>query len=135
MSEITAEFDSAVKSVWDVVTDLQDTAWRSDIARIEVLNGGSQFIEYTSNGNTTKFTITKKNELSEYEFSMENKMFTGYWRGTFAETEAGGTRVIFTENILIRNPIVRLLSYLLMDLGKMQRTYIADLKKRLGETS
>lgn len=131
-SEVTTYFNSNIKVVWDVVTNNKEYKWRSDIEKIEILNEG-EFIEYTGNGNSTKFIITKKKPYSEYEFNMKNKMFTGSWTGHFFETENGGTKIIFKENILIKNPIIRVLSYFLMDLKKMQNTYILDLKKKLGE--
>lgn len=133
ISEVTAYFNSDIRYVWDVVTNDSDCKWRSDIERIEILNGGKEFIEYTHSGNATKFIITKKNEYREYEFSMENKMFNGFWTGYFSETETGGTKVIFKENIYIKNPVIKILSYFLMDLKKMQNIYISDLKKKLGE--
>ena len=133
ISEVTAYFNSNIKSVWGVVTNNSNCKWRSDIERIEILNEGKEFIEYTHNGNATKFIITKKNKYSEYGFNIENKMFTGYWFGTFSETETGGTKIVFKENIFIRNPIVKILSYFLMDLKKMQNIYISDLKKELAK--
>jgi hypothetical protein len=60
-------------------------------------------------------------------------MFNGFWTGYFSETETGGTKVIFKENIFIKNPVIKILSYFLMDLKKMQNIYISDLKKKLGE--
>ncbi len=60
-------------------------------------------------------------------------MFTGFWTGHFSETENGGTKIVFVENIFIKNPIIKILSYFFMDLKKMQNTYILDLKKKLGE--
>lgn len=132
-AEVTAYFNSEVKSVWNIVTDNSSCRWRSDIERIEVSEDGNEFVEYAHNGNATKFIITKKIEFSQYEFKMENKMFTGFWTGSFSETEAGGTKIIFKENIFIKNPIIRFLSYFLMNLRKMQDTYIIDLKKDLGE--
>jgi len=133
ISEITAYFNSNIKSVWSVVTNNSNCKWRSDIERIEIINHGKEFIEYTHNGNATKFIITKKNEYSEYEFNMGNKMFTGFWSGNFSETETGGTKIVFKETIFIRNPIIKVLSYFFMDLKKMQNTYISDLTKELGE--
>lgn len=133
ISEITAYFNSNIESVWNVVTNNRDYKWRSDIERIEILNDKKEFIEYTHSGNATKFIITKNNKYSEYGFNMENKMFTGFWNGYFSETETGGTKIIFKENIFIKNPIIKILSYFLMDLKKMQNTYILDLKRKLGE--
>lgn len=133
VSEITAEFNSNIKSLWNTVTDNNDYSWRSDIERIEIYNDKKEFIEYTHNGIATKFTITKKDKYSEYAFNMENKMFTGFWIGHFSETENGGTKIIFKENIFIKNPIIIVISYLFMDLKKIQNTYISDLRKKLGE--
>lgn len=133
ISEVTAYFNSDIKSVWDVVTNTSDCKWRSDIERIEVLSDGKEFVEYTHGGNATKFMITKKNEHTQYEFNMENKMFNGFWSGYFSKTEDGGTKIIFKENIFIKNPIIRVISYFIMDLKKLQNTYISDLKKELGE--
>lgn len=81
----------------------------------------------------TNSSIFKKNEYSEYEFNIENKRFTGFWTGYFSETETGGTKIVFTENIFIKNPIIKVLSYFFMDLRKMQKIYVSDLKKKLGE--
>lgn len=133
VSEITAYFESDIKSVWEVVTNNLDYSWRSDIDHIESLPNKKEWIEYTSDGKETKFTVTKKNKYMEYEFNMENKMFTGYWTGYFSENESGGTKVVFTENIFIKNPIIHYISYLVWDLKKIQNTYILDLKKKLGE--
>ncbi|BCZ45338.1 hypothetical protein psyc5s11_14050 [Clostridium gelidum] len=132
-SEITATFKTDIKIVWDVVTNNNDYKWRSDIERIEIIDNGNTFIEYTPNGISTKFTITKKNLYNRYEFNLENKNFTGSWVGDFSEIEKGGTKIVFTENIFIKNPIIRVLSYLFMDLKKIQNNYILDLKRKLGE--
>ncbi|MBD5639277.1 hypothetical protein HYI18_11895 [Clostridium botulinum] len=132
-AEVTAYLQSDIKFVWNVVTNNNDYKWRSDIEKIEIINDGKEFIEYTPNGIATKFFITKKEEYSQYEFSMGNKMFTGFWTGHFSETENGGTKIVFVENIFIKNPIIKILSYFFMDLKKMQNTYILDLKKKLGE--
>ncbi|MBL4932027.1 MULTISPECIES: hypothetical protein [Clostridium] len=131
--EIIAYLKSDVKSVWDVVTNNRDFKWRSDIEGIEIFNEGKEFIEYNKKGTSTKFKITKKREFKEYEFNMENKMFTGFWTGYFFEVENGGTKIIFKENIFIKNPIIALLSYIFMNLNKIQGIYVSDLKKKLGE--
>ena len=132
-SEITATFKADIKTVWDVVTNNNDYKWRSDIERIDIIDNGNTFIEYTPNGISTKFTITNKSLHDRYEFNLENKNFTGSWVGDFSKIEKGGTKIVFTENIFIKNPVIRILSYLFMDLNKMQNTYILDLKRKLGE--
>lgn len=134
-SELIAYFNSDIKSVWNVVTNNEDYKWRSDVKMVEISDNGKGFVEYTHSGHATKFIITKKNEYREYEFDIENKMFIGFWTGHFTETETGGTKVVFEESIFIENPIIKILSYFIMDLKKIQNTYISDLKKKLGEQS
>ncbi|EKN37862.1 hypothetical protein CFSAN001627_24731 [Clostridium botulinum CFSAN001627] len=112
-AEVTAYLQSDIKSVWNVVTNNNDYKWRSDIEKIEIINDGKEFIEYTPSGIATKFFITKKEEHSQYKFSMGNKMFTGFWTGHFSETKNGGTKIVFVENIFIKNPIIKILSYFL----------------------
>lgn len=101
-AEVTAYLQSDIKSVWNVVTNNNDYKWRSDIEKIEIINDGKEFIEYTPSGIATKFFITKKEEHSQYKFSMGNKMFTGFWTGHFSETKNGGTKIVFIENIFIK---------------------------------
>jgi hypothetical protein len=77
----------------------------------------------------------KQMELyKEYAFDMTNKNMTGHWIGTFKRTANGGTRIVFTEEIQIKNPVMNVIAYLFMNLYKMQQVYIKDLKKKLGET-
>lgn len=134
VSEVTAHFRADVESVWNLVTNLQNYTWRSDIKRIDVLNDGNKFVEYAPNGNATTFTITAKEPYKEYALSMEHNLFTGSWYGHFSKSESGGTTITFVEQIHIHNPIIKLLSYALMNLKKMQLAYISDLKKALGES-
>ena len=43
-SKVTECFPCPVERVWQVVTDLTNTAWRSDLARVEVLDE-THFVE------------------------------------------------------------------------------------------
>ena len=65
---------SDVEKVWSVVTDLKDCAWRSDLSRIEILEDGKRFIEYTKDGYPTTFTITVKEPVS-YTHLMRRLIF------------------------------------------------------------
>ena len=53
-SRVTVHFPCPVERVWQVVTDLTNTAWRSDLARVEVLDE-THFVEYTKSGYATNF--------------------------------------------------------------------------------
>ncbi|QQO08688.1 SRPBCC family protein [Breznakiella homolactica] len=132
-STITETYASDIGKVWDMVTDNTNYSWRSDLERIDILDGGGTFIEYTKEGFFTEFTITCKEPCGRYEFTMKNKNFTGRWTGLFSSVESGGTRIEFTEVLYIKNPVMELLSYIAMPLKKIQRTYAADLRRALGE--
>lgn len=131
-STITVEFKADCRRVWDVVTDNRHTAWRSDVQQVEMLDEKA-FIERTPQGHETRFAITEKRPCEAYAFTMENKMFTGRWRGDFTALAGGGCRVTFYEAVRMKNPLARLLAPLLLNLPKMQRGYMADLRRELGE--
>ncbi|MCC0660613.1 MULTISPECIES: hypothetical protein [unclassified Clostridioides] len=130
--EITAYFNTDVETVWNIVTDNRDYKWRSDISKIEILDDGSTFIEYNKDGNSTKFTVTEKTKNKFYKFDMENKFFYGNWQGEFFE-ENGKTKIVFIENIYVKNLIIKVLSYFFMNLKKIQIQYVEDLKRKLNE--
>lgn len=133
VAEITVYFQADIKTVWNVVTNNEDYEWRSDVKKIEISEDGKQWREYHTDKIYTKFILVEKTAYSRYIFNMENSKFTGHWTGFFYSTESGGTKVIFTENIFIKNPLVRIISYIFWDLKKIQRTYVRDLKLKLQE--
>ncbi len=132
-ANITAAFKADIHTVWDIVTNNEDYAWRSDLSKIVISKDGNSFIEYTKDGYQTNFTIIVKESYSRYEFDMENDNFTGHWIGIFSENKNNGTNIDFTEELHIKNPVMELLSYLFMNLKKMQATYVVDLRRKLGE--
>lgn len=132
-STITAKYKADVKTVWDIVTDNTNYTWRSDLDRIEILEDGKSFVEYTKQGYQTRFAITCKEPYERYAFDMENDNFTGHWTGLFSSTPSGGTQIVFTEELQIKNAFVELLSYIAMPLKTIQNIYAADLRKALGE--
>jgi hypothetical protein len=132
-SRITASFQADVRTVWNTVTDNDNYLWRSDLSKVEIFDGGNRFTEYTKQGYQTSFVITAKEPYHRYEFDMENKSFSGHWTGTFSETQNGGTRVDFTEELYIRNPVIEILSYFFMNLRRIQVQYVNDLRRALKE--
>ncbi|MEH2929533.1 hypothetical protein VSQ48_06400 [Candidatus Ventrimonas sp. KK005] len=44
VSKIRADFHAELQKIWDVVTFLEDTAWRSDLSRVEIIDD-KQFVE------------------------------------------------------------------------------------------
>ena len=56
-SRVTEYFPRPVERVWQVVTDLMNTAWRSDLKQVEMLDE-AHFVEHTKSGYATNFTVT-----------------------------------------------------------------------------
>lgn len=117
-----------VEKVWEIVTDLRDSSWRSDLDRIEIIQEGVKFVEHTKDGFATTFTITCFEPLKRYEFDMENENMKGHWTGVFfAQKEK--TVVDFTEDVTAKKGIMK--PFVGMYLKKQQSAYIADLKRAL----
>lgn len=125
-----AELPFAVESVWEVMTDTSQYAWRSDLKCIETDNE-TIFREIYPNGNETVFTITDKRPYSHYAFHMENKWFSGEWCGELQAQEDGSCLLLLEERIEIHNPIMRLAAGIAWNLTKIQQVYIHDLKEEL----
>ena len=124
---LTAQFPCDCKTVWDIVTGNVNCEWRSDLSKIKIIDE-NHFDEYSNNGFVTHFCITAKEPCCEYRFTMENKNMSGCWTGIFESCD-GGTRIIFTEEIQVKNPIMNL--FVKGYLKKQQNTYIADLRRAL----
>lgn len=125
--KIVATFDCAVERVWAVVTSLQNTAWRSDLSRVESLSD-TEFVEYTKDGYPTHFTVTACEPCRRWEFDMDNSNMHGHWCGLFREKD-GGTEVEFTEDVTAKKFFMR--AFVRPCLKSQQALYIADLRKAL----
>lgn len=129
-STIISNFSSKLEDVWKVVTDNTAYTWRSDLRKIKISDDEKSFTEITKDGFETEFTITLKKPYERYEFNMKNKNMTGYWIGIFSK-DGSGTKIEFIEQVETTNPIMNL--FVKSYLKKQQATYVADLKKALGE--
>lgn len=127
ITKIKAEFDCDIQTVWDIVTSLKNYSWRSDLSQIEILKDG-QFIEYSKNGFTTKFTVTDYDLCRRYEFDMENDNMTGHWQGLFT-FQYGKTIVEFTEDVTAKKTIMK--PFVKTYLKKQQKIYINDLTQAI----
>lgn len=122
------ELSYPIEKVWKVVTDLEDSSWRSDLDRIEILEEGVKFVEYTKDGFATTFTITCFEPANRYEFDMENENMKGHWTGVFS-AQGEKTVVDFTEDVTAKKAIMK--PFVGIYLKKQQSVYIEDLKKAL----
>ena len=126
-SKALVHFPCPVEQVWQTVTDLAHTAWRSDLARVEVLDG-THFTEHTKSGYATNFTVTAC-ELSRFwAFTMENGNMSGSWEGIFEAAE-GGTQLHCTETVAAKHWWLR--PFVPGYLKRQQRLYLDDLRKEL----
>lgn len=129
ISTTQACFTCEAAKVWRVVTSLTEYAWRSDIKRIEVLEEGKKFAEYTQNDFPTFFTITAFEPLQRYEFDMENENMYGRWKGVFSYAD-GVTTITFTEDVHAKKFFMR--PFVSSYLKKQQKLYMQDLQKALA---
>ena len=74
--------------VWQVVTSLEDIAWRSDLREVNDLGEG-RFVEVTKDGVSTTFATTAWEPGRRWAFTLENPSLTGWWEGVFQPREGG----------------------------------------------
>ena len=126
-SRVTVHFPCPVEWVWQVVTDLSNTAWRSDLKRVKVLDE-AHFVEHTKGGYATHFTVTACEPPRRWAFTMENGNMTGAWEGIFEGLE-GGARLTCTETVNARRWWMR--PFVPGYLKRQQRRYLDDLRREL----
>lgn len=124
-----ASFNCNKETIWNIVTNNKEYAWRSNLAKIEVIED-NHFIEQDKNGFQTQFTITKKEPFDRYEFDIKNANLTGHWIGAFLEIE-GKTQIDFTEQVEVKGILMKLLAK--PYLKAQQAKYIQDLAKAIEE--
>lgn len=128
VSNAKAVFPCDVKKAWEVVTDLENFSWRSDISKIEILNE-KQFVEYTKQGYATTFAVTVSEPLQRWEFDMENDNMKGHWTGIFRQ-KGDKTEIDFSETVVAKKLFMKL--FVGAYLKKQQALYIADLQRALS---
>ena len=126
-SKVSVHFSCPVERVWQVVTDLSNTAWRSDLKRVEVLDE-THFVEHTKSGYATNFTITACEPLHRWAFIMENGNMSGSWEGIF-EAGEDSTRLHCTETVNAKRWWMR--PFVPGYLRRQQRLYLDDLRREL----
>ena len=128
IANIKASFNCDLEKVWNTVTSLEDYPWRSDLSKIEVIEDGKKFVEYTIDGYSTVFTITFFEPMKRYEFDMDNENMHGHWIGIFSY-DNGETTIDFTEDVTAIKMFLK--PFVKSHLKKQQSAYVADLKKAL----
>lgn len=127
VSNIKAIFPGDIQKVWEVVTNVKNYTWRSDLSKTEILNE-KQFVEYTKEGYATTFTVTVAEPYKRWEFDMENGNMKGHWGGVFTQRE-GETEIDFTEEVIAKKFFMK--PFINPYLKKQQAQFISDLQKAL----
>lgn len=127
ISTVKADFQNDIEKVWDTVTSLDNYQWRSDLSKIDVVNE-SEFIEYTTDGYATTFTVTACEPLKCWEFDLKNSNMTGHWTGVFFYKD-GITTIEFTEDVSPKKFLLK--PFVKSFLKKQQQRYIKDLRNVL----
>lgn len=127
-SSISRKFRAEIGTVWGIVTNNAAYDWRSDIARIDMADD-LHFTEYDNRGFPTHFTVTAKNPPAEYILAFENANIKGIWTGRFTALDSKTTQLDFTEEVEVRNPVMRLLARPYLKI--QQKRYMRDLRSAL----
>ena len=126
-SKVTAHFPCPVEKIWQTVTDLTHTAWRSDIARVDILDE-NRFVEHTKSGYATYFTVTACEPPRRWAFTMENGNMSGSWEGSF-EAVRDGAILTCTETVTAKHWWMR--PFVPTYLKRQQKLYMDDLRRKL----
>lgn len=126
-------FQSDIETIWNIITDVSDYAWRSDWRKVTGSEDPNQFTVYSKDGNHSEFTIICRKPYNHYEFTMENDVMTGRWVGNLSTLPEGGTRMDIHETIDMKNRYWGFLSHLFLNMKKTHQIYIRDLKEKLKE--
>lgn len=129
VSNVKVVFPENIQNIWEIVTNVKNCAWRSDLSKTDILNE-KQFIEYTKDGFATTFTITLTEPCKRWEFDLENKNIKGHWIGIFTQ-KGKQTEIEFTENVTAKKFFMK--PFVQSFLKKQQSLYISDLKKALQQ--
>ena len=116
-----------VQTVWNVITDVKNYIWRTDLSKTEIISD-KQFIEYTKNGYATTFTITLFEPYKRWEFDMENSNIKGHWIGIFTQ-KGEKTEIDFTEDVTAKKVLMK--PFVKAYLKKQQARYVKDLARKL----
>ena len=128
VSNMRATLLYPIEVVWDIVMNLKDFSWRSDLKDVRIIDENN-FIEITKNGVETYFRITECIKYQSWIFEIENKNIKGAWVGKFY-VEDDKTILDFTETVFSKKLIFK--PFIILYLKRQQKIYFRDLKAKLN---
>ena len=130
-------YNASPEKVYNVLINNTDYGYRSDLKEIiiiESLDGIEVWDEIAKNGSVIRFKTARKEPFSLYEFDIiKGNGFPGHLKGGRQQTSTGGTHFSSTETIRMKNPFLKVLSYLFFDIEKFMDNYQNDLRVKLSE--
>ena len=126
-------YNAPLETVYNTVINNQDWKYRKSLDDLKIIetNGDIEIWEETSGGIVIQFKTKKKNPSTFYSFEMDNKLFNGDWHAELESVEIGKTRFVATESIKYKNPFIRTIGYVLMNLDKYMETYQNELRNKV----
>ena len=125
--EMKVYFKSDVEKVFNVISNMKDCSWRSDLSKVECIDDG-KYIEYNRKNHPTKILVTEYLKNIQFEYDIHNEYYKGHWCGQFAPLKDGGCvmyLLFYFESVSFLGKFI--------NVDKFEKRYIEDLKKELNE--
>ena len=122
-------FKNDIEKVFNVITNMKDCSWRSDLSKVECIDDG-KYIEYNRKNHPTKILVTEYLKNIQFEYDIQNEYYKGHWCGQFAPLKDGGCvmyLLFYFESVSFLGKFI--------NVDKFEKRYIEDLKKELNEYS
>ena len=87
--EMKVYFKNDIEKVFNVITNMKDCSWRSDLSKVECIDDG-KYIEYNRKNHPTKILVTEYLKNIQFEYDIQNEYYKGHWCGQFAPLKDGG---------------------------------------------
>ena len=116
-----------VQLVWDVATDLEHTAWRSDLKSLEIREPGC-YVETTKDGVSSQITVLASEPCHRYAVQVEGKGTCGT-RELLFEGDEKETVITIRDELMGRTLFLSLMEG--MYIKEFQKRYLRDLNNEL----
>ena len=83
----TYRFKSDIKTIWELMTDIKDQKWRSNLTNIEIFDDGKHFIEHSFDGYATDYQVKVFEPYERIEINIENSYIEGSYLIIFGKVD------------------------------------------------